>query len=243
MPEGAVLAGITALRHWCVALPDRLDRDRRIHVLTQRGVGRTRRSFIAPQHDADSRVRTSELGGMPVVDPVDAWLQAAADGASHAELVQMGDGLIRYKDPLTTVERIAEVLERRVGRRGTVAARVALADLRPGTESIKETELRQLIVAAGLPEPRVQVVVLDQDGNIAGRTDLGLDGVMVLMDYDGAVHLTESARRSDNARRRRLEQLGYRLIVATADDLANPRPLIRAVEDAIRDQIERYGLE
>jgi len=240
-PPGTALADVTALRLWGVQLPERLDRDRRIHVLVPPGAPRPARRFIATRATVDGRTQVQEQAGLRVVAPVDAWLQIAAR-ATHEELVEIGDGLMRYKDPLSSRTDIGRVLEGWSGRRGIAVARSAYAEMRPGTESIKETQLRRTIIAAGLPEPQVQVPVYDADGVLVARGDLGYGQYLLLIEYDGKVHNSELARRRDNARRRTVEALGYRMIVATAPDLARPTPLIRAIEDAIRSQIERLGL-
>jgi hypothetical protein len=240
-PDGAALADVTALRLWGIQLPDGFDADRRIHLLLPNGANRPDRGFIAPRSEFDNHTRVVELKGLPVVAAVDAWLEVAGR-AEHRELVQIGDGLMRYAEPLATPDQIAAAIGRWSGQRGVAAARAAALDMRPGTDSIKETELRQVMMAGGLPEPELQVTVRDLDGQIISRSDVGYRKWMVLGEYDGQVHLPEAARRRDNTRRRWLEELGYRLVVATAPDLKRPAALIRAFREAIRAQTERHSL-
>lgn len=58
------------------------------------------------------------------------------------------------------------------------------------------------------------------------RVDALWVDIMLVIEYDGREnHTRERDRARDQARRRRLEELGYTVVVATAEDLHNPEAL------------------
>ena len=54
-----------------------------------------------------------------------------------------------------------------------------------------------------------------------------------IVEYDGAVHLTEERRRSDAARRNLLQAAGWYVIVLTARDLKHPEATVHSSEAAL----------
>jgi hypothetical protein len=240
-PEGSALCGATALRVWGVALPDALDSDRQIHVAVPAHGTPPQRAFLTAHCVAGDHARVKVFDGMRVVAPVDAWIEVCP-GLGAEDRVLVGDALMRYDRPLATPGEIEATLERWAGRRGVGQARGALALMRPGTESIQESRVRLAMVAAGLPEPDVSYVVRDGHARFVARVDMVLLGYKVIIEYDGAYHADERVRRKDAYRRRDLEALGFRVVVATARDAENPAVLIRAIREAIEAQKERFGL-
>src|ERR1700746_4128282 len=85
-------------------------------------------------------------------------------------------------------------------RRGAEKFRRALALADPNAESPMESRLRALLVLGGLPRPRVQVSIHDDDDRFAGRVDLFYETAKLAIEYDGAVHrgsLAADARRQN----------------------------------------------
>ena len=85
--------------------------------------------------------------------------------------------------------KAADVLllaERHRRARGLPRARTALDLMDGGAQSPKETELRLLLIDAGLPKPRTQIRVTD--GVNEAFIDMGYDEPMVGLDYEGKHH-------------------------------------------------------
>ena len=57
------------------------------------------------------------------------------------------------------------------------------------------------MVLAGLPEPRVNIPILDAEGNVRFRIDLGFEEVKLAIEYDGRWHDAEEQREHDVWRR------------------------------------------
>ncbi|MBF6842431.1 DUF559 domain-containing protein, partial [Acinetobacter baumannii] len=86
-----------------------------------------------------------------------------------------------------------------------------------------ETLLRLMLVFARLPEPKLNVDIVDGWGRHVARVDLLLRRWKVVVEYDGRHHETDPAQwKRDRERREALEALGYRVIVVAASDLAAP---------------------
>jgi hypothetical protein len=241
-PDAAALACFTALRLWGVQLPQRWFGETAMHIVVPPATPRPRRPWIRV-HQGFGWTRVRVANGLRVVAPEDAWIQAAADGATLDELVEIGDGLVRRVDPLSTPCALREALGRWAGRPGVDRARQALALVRPGTGSIRETRLRLAIVRAGLPEPKVGLVIADDFGTFVAEPDLTIKEYKTIAEYDGAVHGGEARRRRDVRRRRTLEELGYRVLTATADDVATMDRFIAALRRVVAEQATRLGLE
>ncbi len=56
---------------------------------------------------------------------------------------------------------------------------------------------------------------------------------MVIVEYDGRVHITEEARRFDARRRNLLQDAGWLVVVVTADDLRRPWLIAATVRRAL----------
>ncbi|GIJ11345.1 hypothetical protein Van01_45590 [Micromonospora andamanensis] len=103
--------------------------------------------------------------------------------------------------------------------RGVRQARrlVDLADPRP--ECRQESQLRLLLVDAGLPVPEPQCWVHDRDGLGIYRLDLAYREYRVGIEYDGLSHLDPDRLRHDRARMNWLAAEGWRMRHFTAHDL------------------------
>jgi hypothetical protein len=174
------------------------------------------------------------IGGISSVEPTYCWLQLAAE-ASLDELVEIGDALTRRQRPVTTLARL-EATVRDAGRRpGIARARKALSLIVPGTDSIPETDLRLLIVRAGLPVPTVDWLIRDETGRVVYRFELAYGPLKIAIEYDGAVHVGNRVRMEwDATRRRHLEDNGWRIITVTAADMVrDPIGIIASVRHAL----------
>ena len=136
-------------------------------------------------------VAIERRGGLPLVSPVDAWCQLAPH-VSVRELVVIGDALVRRQRPPATIGTLRSAVARCAGRRGKRALDAALDQIRPRTDSPAESELRLDLVAFGLPEPEVNVDILDDSGRRIAIGDLAYPHYRVLVEYDGEHHRTDS---------------------------------------------------
>ncbi|MDL9980827.1 hypothetical protein [Microbacterium candidum] len=120
------------------------------------------------------------------------------------------------------------------GRRGIRNLRRAIELVDPNAESPKESELRVLLIEAGLPHPVPQHVVHDRDGRLVARVDLAYPDRLIAIEYEGDHHREREQWRADLARRRRLESLGWRYIPVTQADLDDPHALLADLSSALR---------
>jgi hypothetical protein len=168
-------------------------------------------------------------GGVAVTTPVRTafdcirWLSpveglVVADALAHDELVTV-ESLAAY-----TVEHRPLRNVRKVDR--------ALGQIEPLTESPMETRVRLLLVRAGLPRPLPQHVVLDHVGEFVARLDLAYPERRLAIEYDGSFHWNQ--RRADDRRREALREVGWTVLVVSADDYyRTPETVIAKVRRAL----------
>ncbi len=101
-----------------------------------------------------------------------------------------------------------------------------------------ESRLRMVLVLAGLPRPKAQVSIYDNDGQFAGRPDLYYEEARLGIEYDGAVHRTSLAE--DNRRQNKLLNASVRLLRFTsADVLQNPTSIALQVRTMLNQLAAR----
>ncbi|OCI32701.1 endonuclease domain-containing protein [Oerskovia enterophila] len=234
-PPGSAISHGSALRLDGVDLPWRVDRDDLVHVsVPSSAVVPRRAGYVIHTHDADPPVRRTN--GLLVVTAEQAWRQLAG-ALPLDELVVLGDSLLRRKDPVSDRAALeATVHATPAGARGVARMRAALDDLRPGTDSPMETRARLVLVRAGLPCPAVNVPVLDPAGRFVALPDMTYFAEKIAIEYDGDVHRTDARTwRRDVAKRQWLEDLGWRTVIVTADDVyRHPARLTERVAALLR---------
>lgn len=152
----------------------------------------------------------------PCTDAIQTFLDLSA-WLELVDLVVLGDGLVRRQHVTATGLRKAAAGFIGPGAR---LARQAAGFVRPGVESPMESRVRMLFVLAGLPEPKVNLVVLDDAGRQLYRLDLAWKQVKVAVEYDGRHHIDrEDQWSSDLRRREELENRGWRIVVLTSGDV------------------------
>ena len=115
---------------------------------------------------------------------------------------------------------LRDAVLRQAGRRGIVAVR-ALVDIADGrAQSPMESETRLVLLDAGFVTLEPQYPVLDGDGLPKFHVDLAFPDAKVAIEYDGDdFHTGRLAVRRDKARIGWLQDNGWLVIVATADDI------------------------
>ena len=182
-------------------------------------------------------------GGLRVVSPATMWAQLGSV-LSVDELIAIGDavvheprnGVIRGPSDsgLGTLAQLDAAMN--VGRRpGASRLREARTQIRVGSASDGETDLRLAVVRAGLPEPTLDIDVTDANGRVIGFTELAYPAFRLLLEYEGDHHRTDRAQwNRDIEKRAQCAAAGWTVVQITAQQLY-PRPdaAVRNVRDAL----------
>ena len=232
-PDGAILCDVAAARDWDLPLPPSLGlRAAEVPVgiaVAPESVRPRRRGVRGRRLDLPA-AHVVERGGLRVTSPARTWLDCA-ELLRVEHVVAMGDVVLRRglgsRDELFTMIRWGR------GRRGVVTARRAFPMLDPRAESPPESVVRCHLLLGGIPRPVCNMDVI-VDGEWLARVDLAWPDERVIVEYDGAVHGSERARRADAARRNLLQDAGWLVIVLTARDLSRPDDAVALVRSALR---------
>lgn len=239
MTASQFFSHVTAAELYGIPLPRTLESSGRLHV-----------SVAPPQHPprslgvighrvaVSSEVRTYR--GHRVTSPELTWCQLALV-LGVDDLVVAGDFLVRRKRPLSTLAKLTAAIATLGDGRGAKAARCALARVRAGTDSPRETRLRLLIVAGELPEPLIGYVVKDADGFFVATPDLAYVRERIAIEYEGDHHRTDPRVYAEDIERRELlEDAGW-LVIRVVSDHIRLRPgwLVQRISRAL---IERAAI-
>ncbi|MDD6461339.1 MAG: DUF559 domain-containing protein [Bifidobacteriaceae bacterium] len=235
-----VFALDTALKLLCVETPQELPGGDDLVVVVPTRSKRRRIAGVRcicwnhPLHCID-------VDGLRCVVPEDTWLMYASR-VDLRVLVMLGDAMTRRDAEVRwfdhsgldqaywRLQKESESSHRRLPCSND-KCRLALTLMRENTDSMRETELRLLLVSHGLPTPQVnlQVQVVDDrsipvgpQGEKQKRTyylDLAYPNLKVAIEYDGRQHAQNWE--SDMRRRTLLENDGWICINATWQDLTN----------------------
>lgn len=123
------------------------------------------------------------------VTPAAAFIQYCAS-ARLVDAIMAGDWLLHHRH--ITASEVAELAKRDHWRPGAHQVRRVLPHLNGASRSPKESEVRALLVFAGLPVPEVNVPLV-VDGEQIGIVDLLIRCVMLALEYEGRQH-AESTR-------------------------------------------------
>ena len=100
-----------------------------------------------------------------------------------------------------------------------------------------ESRVRMLIVLAGLPEPKVNHVLRNGDGEWLRRLDMCYLAAGIAIEYDGQHHLDTRKRREDLLRREQLERDGWLFVVLVSEDVyLDPAGTVERVRLALLDR-------
>jgi len=224
MPPHQVFSHVTAALLYGIPLPWRLQTDPRLHVLVHEVRCSPRMAGVVGHQSQDSPASGRLIDGLPVTSPVSTWMQLGAV-LTERELIAAGDYLVsttlERPVPLATLQELRDSVAAGKRHRGIRRLRNALPRVRTGVESPKETEVRLIVVDAGLPEPVTNFTIRDSAGHHVARIDLAFLDYRVGLDYEGDVHRLDLRQfRKDITRVEDVRDLDWRLIRLTADDLA-----------------------
>jgi len=217
LPDGAVLSGRSAAFLHGLDYPPCSPIE-----VTIRGTSRfaglaIRRNFLVPE---DIVMRK----GLRVTSPLRTVVDLVSRLTTVEGVVALDAALHKRLLRLEQVRAWADVHPR---HRGVAKLRRAIDLAEPKAESPMETRLRLVLVLAGLPRPRVQVSLGNED-TFLGRADLYYAGPRLIIEYDGGTHRDRLAY--DDRRQNRLVDAGYRLLRFTAADiLESPDSIVALV--------------
>ena len=228
-PLGSHASHFTAGEIWGGWVPEQP----RTHVSSPRAQSRCQRRGIR-NHDIGAGAQVVTYRGVRVSSPMQTFLELAAV-VDLVDLVVFGDSMVRAGH--FTTAAVVEAADAWRGR-GRKLARRAARLIREGVDSPMESRLRMLIVLAGLPEPKVNVIIRNQHGEWLVRFDLCYPGFKVVVEYDGRQHAEDDAQWDhDIDRRELLDQWGYRLVVVRSKGIyVEPERTLRRVRTALRER-------
>lgn len=219
----------TALTLFGAPVPWSVQSDERIHV-TVTAPARAPQIGGVAGHVA-SAPAVVQHDGLPLTSPEQTWLDSAAT-ARREELVSIGDFFLAHG--LATLDSLTGALLSAPRRRGLAIARQAIPLLRLGSESPAESLLRVVLHDAGLLPPFLNYRIHGRDGGFLARVDMAYPEQRVALEYEGDHHRVEREQwHKDIHRQGSIEDLGWRVIRATAADLREPSEFVTRVRRAL----------
>lgn len=238
LPNDAFFCSLTAAELFDSPLPLDL-RDGSLHVAVPaprralRASGITGRSIRVSQQQLTLRYGVRCSGPELMMTELASILQLA-------DLVAVGDHLIHWRHPFTTIDRLSHAAENFPFRRGRPVLQRAVGLLDDRAESPKESHLRVLMVDGGLDSFESNVSIRVTSGH-SYRGDLVHRGAKVVLEYQGDHHREPEEFRRDMTRRSRLEADGWHIMLIGPDDLKNPRELCARVRALVALARARMG--
>lgn len=224
---GAWISHLTAAVVLGLWLPTWFRDCRELHLSKPRNLPPVRREGVVGHTVLAFDTEVMVLDGMRISTPARTWLDLASI-IPLADLVAVGDQLIRQPRPglearaapWSTPQELHEMLKRHPKLKGIVKAREAAKLNRCGADSPPETFLRLALSAAGLPEPELQLRLVEADP-YSPAADMGYRAQRIAIQYDGGHHLTREQQSRDNRRDETFNAAGWRYFKFNADDLAH----------------------
>lgn len=216
---------------------DEPDLDLHVSVLGSGPIPRTR--GIVHHRAQPKMASVREVDGLPVASPATTW--ASLGTLPLRDLIALGDYFCRVwrpgvgrpdvgKEPLATVAQLQAAVD--AGRRrGVTNLRQALPFIRVDCWSPREAMVHYELVAAGLPEPELNVDIFDEFGRFLGCVDLVYRDRKVAIEYLGMLH--DASWAQDVERLAALRAAGWEVIEVTAPLLAKPAELVDRVRRAL----------
>lgn len=210
LPDGTVLAGLTAARlHGLWLPPARAGEPIEVILrgvdVVPRAVSGSTRPDVRGRRRQLRRAEVVVRDGLPLTCATRTWVDLA-ERQSMPDLVAAGDSLLREHASAREVELF--VADAR-GRRGIVRARGAVPLLDARSASRPESHLRFGLVAAGLPAPAVNTAIYDECGQWLAEPDLHFEQARLCLEYNGAVHASVGQMRKDITRALDIARAGW----------------------------------
>lgn len=227
LPPDAAVSHVTGLRLY-------LPKDLRDLPLTPRHWSTNspaqRRTAKIVLHRRQSRLHPRHLEPIPLLGP-DRCLVDAAISLSLAEIVQVGDALIRAGH---TSPEVFNTFAWGRSLHGVRRSRQSGWRMREKAGSFTETQARLAMSICGLPDPEVNGPIHTSGRAQPWHGDLVLRPWRIVVEYDGWHHERSAGqRRVDIVRRESIEAEGWLVVVLTAEDLRSVPTLVGRVWRAL----------
>ncbi|WP_281450640.1 hypothetical protein [Paenarthrobacter nitroguajacolicus] len=245
LDDSSILVSFTAARLWGIPLPGARSGDWRIHIARRPGFSFPRRVNVVGHLLTLLPDETEDYDDVRVTSPARTWLDLATV-LSLEDLVAAGDHLVCShgpgfpvpKEPVCSMDDLAEMVDRYPGKRGVRTAREALQLIRVGADSAPESMMRMALIKAGLPEPVLNHVVRDARGQAVLWPDGAYLKWKVSLQYDGAHHGGGEQHLRDIERQERSLAHGWLEVRVSKHDLQGERP---AVVHKVRRALQSRG--
>ncbi|MEV6272060.1 hypothetical protein AB0L64_33160 [Kribbella sp. NPDC051936] len=191
----------------------------RIHVT--RPAKRTRSDKITTVHRSPiGAEEITQVDDIRVTSPARSIVETACT-TSYEVGVVLADAALHLE--LTTPDELIAAADRHKHWPGSPRAKAAALFADGLSESVGESRTRVLMANAGIPAPRLQVEIRDQDGRLIGRVDFLLFGNRIV-EFDGAQKYGADAHTviAEKWREDRLRALGYEMVRVGWADLNHP---------------------
>lgn len=235
------ISHVTAAQVYGLMLPQRFERDERVHLT---GVNRSRLGRrdvdIALHRCRELPAELCEVQGVRVSAPERLLLELSSC-LNLTEHIVLGDQLVRWphpgleprSEPWARLPALRQAVEEWRGRRGSPQARRALRRVRVGADSPPETLMRLALEDAGLPEPELQIA-LDPLDRYSPVGDAGYRDARIVIQYDGVHHFSPDQQARDQRRNACFENEGWIVVMVNRVDLAEGfRGMVRRVRSLL----------
>ncbi|GAA3317752.1 endonuclease domain-containing protein [Arthrobacter ramosus] len=229
-PECCLSHGSAARIHR-ISLSKALEEDWRIHLARPGERWKPRRRNVVGHQLTFKPGEVIVLDGVRLTSPARTWLDLA-QVMSIDDIVAAGDSIVvehsenhpRPREALATIEDLKAMVAAHPGMRGVRKARLALDLVRVGADSPQETQMRLILLHAGLPEPTLNHVIFNEWGAPAVWPDAAYLKERIALQYDGRHHGEAEQYQRDIRRQALTERLGWHEVRVHHEDLLGPRP-------------------
>lgn len=217
----AVISHLSAWQMHRLPVPSRTPRHLvyiSLHAGDRRTVNRAGVECVRRHQPLD----TMSVDGAVVTTPPQTWLDLCSlDSLTPDELIACAEAWVGNDASRLLHLRNMVDAARRV--RGVRVARQVAPLVRLGSESFQESVARCRIVAAGLPEPAINVDIRTENGSFVARADMLWDQQRHIVEYDGSHHFASRDQHLHDLQRiSRMEDVGYTVQRVTVRDLRDP---------------------
>ena len=212
----------------------------KLHVSASGAVPFPRAKGVTGHRTLASLTSLSEHDGLRVTSPAATWVSLGT--LPLFDLIALGDFFCRQwrtghgrrhvgRPALATIEQLHSMLS--AGRRrGSARLKAALQSIREDSWSPRESLVRCVLVAAGLPEPELNIDLFDPNGRFLGCVDMAYPEHRVAIEYLGMLHDERWAK--DVERLAALRAAGWTVIEVTSPLLADRERLVARVRSALQ---------